>query len=157
LSRNNVSEWNDMSTVLHSSGTFVSGKMTISRKNRDVIDAFLNCCTTSFYWKGYYYHSQMSLSDCYWLSTWSYRNPYARMLLKFTMGSVTCVSTLLFLIDPFTITAVLHSSGTFVSDNNTLSSKMTSYNNLKMHLWRHDFSVKSVQTKDYEIGKADKE
>jgi len=29
------------------------------------------------------------------------------------------------IIDPFTITAVLHSSGTFVSGNNTISGKMT--------------------------------
>jgi hypothetical protein len=32
-------------------------------------------------------------------------------------------------IEPFTITAVLHSSGTFVSGNNTLSRKMTLLNN----------------------------
>jgi hypothetical protein len=48
-----------ITVVLHSSGTFVIGKMTISRKNGDVTDAF-HCSTTSFYGKGYYYHSQMS-------------------------------------------------------------------------------------------------
>ena len=48
-----------ISAVLHSSGTFVSGKMTISGGNRDVISTFY-CSTTSFYGKGYYYHSQMS-------------------------------------------------------------------------------------------------
>jgi predicted oxidoreductase len=41
------------------SGTFVSGKITISQKNLDVINAF-NCSTTSFHGKGYYDHSQMS-------------------------------------------------------------------------------------------------
>jgi hypothetical protein len=44
--------------VLHSSGTAVSRKMTISQKNHDIINAF-NSSPTSFYWKGYYYHSQM--------------------------------------------------------------------------------------------------
>ena len=48
-----------ITAILHSSGTFVSGKMTISLKNCDVINAF-NCTTTSFYREGYYYHSQMS-------------------------------------------------------------------------------------------------
>jgi len=33
--------------------------MTISRKNRDVINAF-NFSAMSFYGKGYYYHSQIS-------------------------------------------------------------------------------------------------
>jgi len=47
-----------ITVVLHSSETFVSGNMTISQ-NRDVINSF-NCSTTSFYGKGYYYHSQMS-------------------------------------------------------------------------------------------------
>jgi hypothetical protein len=46
-----------ITVVLHSSGTFVIGKMTISRKNGDVTDAF-HCSTTSFYGKGYYYHSR---------------------------------------------------------------------------------------------------
>jgi hypothetical protein len=45
--------------VLHSSRTFVSGKMTISQRNRDVINAF-NFSAMSFYGKGYYYHSQIS-------------------------------------------------------------------------------------------------
>ena len=48
-----------ITAVLHSSGTFMSGKIMILRKNRDVINIF-NCSTTSFYGKGYYYHSQMS-------------------------------------------------------------------------------------------------
>ena len=48
-----------ITAVLHSSGTFVSGKMMILQKNRDVVNTF-NCSTTSFYKKGYYYHSQMS-------------------------------------------------------------------------------------------------
>ena len=48
-----------ITAVLHSSGTFVSEKMMISRKNRDVINAF-NRSTTLFYGKGYYYRSQMS-------------------------------------------------------------------------------------------------
>ena len=48
-----------ITVVLHSSGTFVSGKVTISWKNRDVINA-LNFSTMSFYSKGYYYHTQMS-------------------------------------------------------------------------------------------------
>jgi hypothetical protein len=48
-----------ITAVLHSSGTFMSGKIMILQKNRDVINIF-NCSTTSFYGKGYYYHSQMS-------------------------------------------------------------------------------------------------
>jgi len=48
-----------ITAVLHSSGTFVSGKVTILRKNHDVINAF-NCSTTLFYRQGYYYHLQMS-------------------------------------------------------------------------------------------------
>jgi len=44
-----------ITAVLHSSGTFVSGKMTISQTNHDAINAF-NCSMTSFYRKGYYYH-----------------------------------------------------------------------------------------------------
>jgi hypothetical protein len=48
-----------ITAVLHSSGTFVSGKMTISGGNRDVISTFY-CSTTSFYGKGYYYYSQIS-------------------------------------------------------------------------------------------------
>ena len=38
---------------LHSSGTFMSGKMMISWENRDFINAF-NCSMTSFFKKGYY-------------------------------------------------------------------------------------------------------
>jgi len=48
-----------ITVVLHLSRTFVSGKMMISWKNCDVINTF-NCSTTSFYGKGYYYHSHMS-------------------------------------------------------------------------------------------------
>ena len=36
-----------ITVVLHSSGTFVSGKMMISQENRDVINTF-KCSTTSF-------------------------------------------------------------------------------------------------------------
>ena len=45
-----------ITAVLHLSGIFVNGKMMISRENCDVIDVF-NCSMTSFYSKGYYYHS----------------------------------------------------------------------------------------------------
>ena len=48
-----------ITAVLHSSGTFVSGKMMILQKNCDVINTF-NCSMTSFYGKGNYYRSQMS-------------------------------------------------------------------------------------------------
>ena len=41
-----------ITAVLHSSGTFMSGKMMISQKNCDVINAF-NCTTMSFYGKEY--------------------------------------------------------------------------------------------------------
>jgi hypothetical protein len=49
-----------ITVVLHSSGTFVSSKMTSSWKNCDVLSTF-NCSTTSIYRKGYYYHSLMPL------------------------------------------------------------------------------------------------
>ena len=48
-----------ITAVLHPSGTFVRGQMKISVGNPDVINTF-NCSTTSFYRKGYYYHSQIS-------------------------------------------------------------------------------------------------
>jgi hypothetical protein len=47
-----------ITAVLHSSGTFVRGKMPISWKNRDFLST-LNCSMASFYGKGYYYLSQM--------------------------------------------------------------------------------------------------
>ena len=47
-----------ITVVLHLHGTPVNGKMTIPRKNRDVINAF-NCYMTSFYGKGFCYHSQV--------------------------------------------------------------------------------------------------
>ena len=43
-----------ITAALHSSGTFVSGKMMISRTNHDTINAY-NCSMTSFYGKGYYH------------------------------------------------------------------------------------------------------
>jgi hypothetical protein len=45
-----------ITVVLHLFGIFVNGKMMISRGNCDVMDVF-NCSMTSFYSKGYYYHS----------------------------------------------------------------------------------------------------
>ena len=47
-----------ITTVLQSSGTFVSGKMMISWKNRDIISNLI-VLRSHFYGKGYYYHSQM--------------------------------------------------------------------------------------------------
>jgi hypothetical protein len=64
--------------VLHSSGTFVSGKMMILRENRDVINPF-NCSTTSFYGEGYYYHSQMS-----WMN--------AGVIVKGSISPKSCLS-----------------------------------------------------------------
>ena len=48
-----------ITAVLHSSLTYLSGKMTILQKNHDFINTF-NSCMTLFYGKVYYYHSQMS-------------------------------------------------------------------------------------------------
>ena len=48
-----------ITAVLHSSLSYLSGKMTILQKNHDFINTF-NSCMTLFYGKVYYYHSQMS-------------------------------------------------------------------------------------------------
>lgn len=42
-----------IAAVLHSSGTFLSGKIMIFQRNHDVINSF-NSSTMSFYGKGYY-------------------------------------------------------------------------------------------------------
>ena len=45
-----------ITAVLHSSGIFLSGKLTISRGNRDDVIHGFNCSTTSLYGKWYYSH-----------------------------------------------------------------------------------------------------